>query len=90
MLAIEAKVNQHFAMQRAAVDMFGSGLAPLLSRFVPQILLMEVSRARLIADTLDFLTMNSPADLKRPLQVTRFQTPLFGCLPFMNIGYGTS
>ena len=73
MLETEAKLSQHLAMAKASSDIMGPRLARLLGPLVQSFVVFEVSRSRLIADTLDHLAMHSEADLKRPLKVGSFQ-----------------
>lgn len=69
MLSIEAKLSQLLAMEKASEQLFGSGLARLFGGRFHQFLVLEVSRNQLVSDTLDFLALNNPAHLKRPLKV---------------------
>uniref|UniRef100_A0A5K3EZU1 HECT domain-containing protein n=1 Tax=Mesocestoides corti TaxID=53468 RepID=A0A5K3EZU1_MESCO len=69
MLAIEAKLSQHLAMQKASNDILGPQLTRLFGGIVQPYLFIEVSRCNLIADTLDHLANYSPAELKRPLKI---------------------
>lgn len=79
MLETEAKLSQHLAMAKASTDLMGPHLARLLGPLVQSYVVFDVSRSRLIPDTLDHLAMHSPADLKRPLKVDHFTAflPLF-------------
>ncbi|VDM36205.1 unnamed protein product [Hydatigera taeniaeformis] len=69
MLETEAKLSQDLAMEKASSAIIGPHLARILGPFVQTYVIFEVSRSRLISDTLDHLAMHSPADLKRPLKV---------------------
>ncbi|EUB62914.1 putative E3 ubiquitin-protein ligase HERC4 [Echinococcus granulosus] len=69
MLETEAKLSQDLAMEKASSVILGPHLSRILGPLVQSYVIFEVSRSRLISDTLDHLAMHSPADLKRPLKV---------------------
>ncbi|KAL5963585.1 putative E3 ubiquitin-protein ligase HERC4 [Taenia solium] len=69
MLEAEAKLSQDMAMEKATSAIIGPHLTRILGPLVQNYVVFEVSRSRLISDTLDHLAMHSPADLKRPLKV---------------------
>lgn len=63
-------MSQDIAMEKASSAIMGPHLARILGPFVQTYVIFEVSRSRLISDTLDHLAAHSPADLKRPLKVS--------------------
>ncbi|KAL5107296.1 putative E3 ubiquitin-protein ligase HERC4 [Taenia crassiceps] len=69
MLETEAKLSQDIAMEKASSAIIGPHLTRFLGPLVQTYVVFEVSRSRLISDTLDHLAMHSAADLKRPLKV---------------------
>ncbi|VDN96413.1 unnamed protein product [Rodentolepis nana] len=69
MLQTEARLMQEMAMQNFSNAVLGTTLTRLLGPIPQTYLTLEVSRENLISNTLDYLTLRSKADLKRPLKV---------------------
>lgn len=72
MLQVEARLMQEMAMQNFSNAVIGATLTRLLGPIPQTYLMLEVSRENLISNTLDYLALQSKADLKRPLKVSRF------------------
>ncbi|KAM3187966.1 hypothetical protein ACTXT7_001201 [Hymenolepis weldensis] len=69
MLQIEARLMQEMAMQNFSNAVIGATLTRLLGPIPQTYLMLEVSRENLISNTLDYLALQSKADLKRPLKI---------------------
>ncbi|VUZ55010.1 unnamed protein product [Hymenolepis diminuta] len=69
MLQTEARLMQQMAMQNFSNAVIGATLTRLLGPIPQTYLMLEVSRENLISNTLDYLALQSKADLKRPLKV---------------------